>query len=57
MCTVCVFQSESWLWREREKLEVGKKEMQEHRDNLERERQMVIEAAKKLDREASVWLQ
>lgn len=46
-------QSESWLWRERERLEEDKAELQEHRENIERERKMVIEAAKKLDREAS----
>ena len=51
MC-VCVCQSESWLWKERDRLEVDKAELQEHRDNMEQDRQLVMEAAKKLDREA-----
>lgn len=42
------------MWREKERLELDKAELHEHRDNIERERKMVIEAAKKLDREASV---
>ena len=46
-------QNESWLWRERGRLQEDKAEFQQHRENLERERDVVIEAAKKLDREAS----
>ena len=32
-------------------LREDKAELQEHRENLEKERQLVVEAAKKLDRE------
>ena len=39
------------MWRERERLQDDRDELQEHRDNLESDRKMVIEAAKKLDRE------
>ena len=47
-------QSESWVWREREKVEEDKTEVEEQRERLEKDRHALIEAAKKLDREVGV---
>ena len=44
-------QSETWLWRERERVLGDRSEVEEQRDQLERDRLLLVEAAKKLDRE------
>ncbi|CAI8012879.1 hypothetical protein GBAR_LOCUS8220 [Geodia barretti] len=47
--------SESWVWRERERMEGDKTELEQLRDQLERDRHLLIEAAKKLDRERQTF--
>ena len=50
---MCV-QSESLLWRERDRLEAEKLALQEEREAMEKERRLIMEAARNLDRE--VWV-
>ena len=42
------------MWRERERMEGDETELEQLRDQLERDRHLLIEAAKKLDREVGV---